>query len=143
MMKKLIILLALLILSQHSIHAGGEGLKYVEIFDPKQDMVVKEVQLSPEIYKKVTGWVKNINGIYGKIDPVTDDGYAIKLPIEPAIEVKYEYLNTLVNEVYIIIPEKDLPFFMIFENQNKLSCFPFNGDIEALSKLLDFKLKNK
>lgn len=83
-----------------------------------------------------------MNGIYGKNDPVTQDGYAIKIPLDPAVKVQGKWLNALINEVYIIIPENDPPFFMIFQNENKLSCFSFNGNIDTLSKVLDFNLPN-
>jgi len=128
-------------MSSKVIHA--EGFKYVEIFDPKQAKVVKVVQLNTEINNMVSTWIKNIDGIYGKNNPVTEDGYAIKIPLNPSVKVQGKWLNTLVNEVYIILPENDPPFFMIFENKDKLSCFPFKGDVNTFSKILDFNLKVK
>ena len=89
----------------------------------------------------VTDWIKNINSIYGKSNPLTDDGFAVKIPLEHTIEVHGKYLNALINEIYVIIPENDPPFFIIFEDENRLCCFPFNGDIDLLSKSLNFKLK--
>jgi hypothetical protein len=104
---------------------------------------VKVVQLNPEIQSMVTKWITNIDGIYGKLDPTTDDGYAVRVPLDPAVDVHNKCLNAVVGEVYIIIPEKELPFYMIFEDENKLTCFLFNGNIDALSKSLDFKLSSK
>lgn len=133
--------MALLIMLVHPAVIHAEGIKYVEIFDPKQDKVVKVVQVDKDIYNMISVWIKNVDGIYGKNDPVTGDGYAVRIPLDPAIKVQGRYLNALVNEVYIIIPQKDQPFFMIFENKNKLSCFSFTGDIDILSKVLGFNLK--
>jgi hypothetical protein len=65
----------------------------------------------------------------------------IKIPLDTSVKANCKWLNTIVEEVYIIIPKKDPPFFMIFENADKLSCFPFNGDVDALSKALNFDLK--
>ena len=143
MIKKIpvVIFLLIIIMSSKVIHA--EGFKYVEIFDPKQAKVVKVVQLNTEINNMVSTWIKNIDGIYGKNNPVTEDGYAIKIPLNPSVKVQGKWLNTLVNEVYIILPENDPPFFMIFENKDKLSCFPFKGDVNTFSKILDFNLKVK
>lgn len=141
MTKKIPVAIFLFIILLYSTVIYAEGFKYIEIFDPKQDRVVKVVQLNEEIHNMVASWIKNINGIYGKNDPLTDDGYAIKIPLDPAVRVHGKYLNALVNEVYIIIPENDPPFFMIFEDENKLYCFLFNGNIDMLSKSLDFKLK--
>lgn len=121
----------------------AEELKYAEIFDPKQDRVVKVVQLDAKAYDLIAKWIKNINSFYGKIDPATDDGYAVRIPLYPAVNVNNKWLKAYVNEVFIIIPENDPPFFMIFENKNKLTCFPFTGDIDELSRVLNFKLKRK
>ena len=134
------IILYVLFLNPTIIYA--QGSKYVEIFDPKQDKVVKVIHLNAEINNMISGWVKNIDGIYAKNDPITNDGYAIKVPLDPKVTVRGKWLNATVKEVYIIIPETDPPFFMIFENENKLSCFLFDGSIDTLSKILGFKLQN-
>ena len=80
-------------------------------------------------------WVNGIDGVYGKNDPVKDDGYAIK--------IHTKLLNAIIDEVYIIIPKNNPPFFIIFENKDKLTCFPLHEDIDKLSKILDFNLKGK
>lgn len=141
MIKKISTVMVLIIIFQYSTAICAEEFKYVEIFDPTQDKVVKVVQLNPEINNMVSSWISNVEGFYGKIDPITDDGYAIKVPLDSDVKVETECLNTIINEVYIIIPEYQAPFFLVFENEDKVSCFSFNGDIDELSKVLDFKLK--
>jgi hypothetical protein len=133
------IAIAFIVILLHSITLKADSIKYVEIFDPKQDKVVKVVQTNQQIQDMITDWITNIDGIY-KNDPATDDGYVVKIPLDPIVNVKGRTLNALVNEVYILIPEKEPPCYLIFENENKLTSFPFNGDIERLSKTLEFKL---
>jgi len=141
MKKKILAIIFLFIILLHSIVVFAEEFKYVEIFDPKQEKVVKVVELNSEIHNTVTKWIKDVDAIYGKSNPLTDDGYAIRVPLYPAVKVHGKWLNTVVNDVYIIIPEHDTPFFMILDSENKLLCFPFKGDVNALSKMLNFKLK--
>lgn len=141
MTKKATVIIFLFIMIMHSLVINAGQFSYVEIFDPKQDKVVKVVQVNTEIHKIVAGLIKSVDGIYGKNDPLTDDGYAIKIPLSPAVKVQGEWLNTLVHEVYVIIPEKQPPFFMVFENEDKVMCFSFEGNINELSRVLDFKLK--
>jgi len=124
-----------------SVVISAEGFNFAEIFDPKQDKVVKVVQVNTKIHNMVGSWIKNVDDIYGKNDPLTDDGYAIRIPVYPSIKVSGKWVKTFVHEVYVIIPESEPPFFMIFENENRLLCFPFKGDIDELSKVLDFKIK--
>jgi hypothetical protein len=143
MLKKITIVLLLFIVFMTPKVVRADGFTYAEIFDPKQDKVVKVVQLNTKIYNTVLTLINNIDGIYGKNDPVTEDGYAIRIPLDPAIKVTSKWLNALVSEVYLIIPENNPPFLMIYEDKNKLSCFPFNGDMNDLSEILGFNLKNR
>jgi len=140
MIKKLLVPLCFFVILMHSIYVNAEDFKYIEIFDPKQDTVVKVVQSNSQIQDMITSWITNIEGLY-KNDPATDDGYVVKIPLNPFVKVKCKSLNTLVSEVYILIPENNPPCYLIFEDENKLSSFPFNGDIDRLSNILDFKLK--
>ena len=142
MNRKLVVILSFFFIFLNSILVNAKDFKYIEIFDPKQDRVVKVIQSNPKIQDMITSWITNIEGLY-KNDPITDDGYAIKIPLDPIIKVNCKSLNALVSEVYILIPENDPPFYLIFEDENKLLSFPFNGNIDKLSKILGFKLNNK
>lgn len=138
MMKKII--LVVLVLFFIPSHTFAKEYEYVQIFDPKQDKVVKLVQLTPEIKDLATSYIESIDDIYGKNDPIPSDGYAIKIPVDPAIKAEKKCLNALIKEVYVIIPETEPPFIMVFEDENKLACFPFRGDIKKLSEILNFNL---
>ena len=139
MIRKLLVILTLFVICLHSTCVNAEGFKYIEIFDPKQDKVVKVVQSNSQIQELITSWITNLEGLY-KNDPATDDGYVVRIPLAPIVKVKGDSLNALVSEVYILIPENEPPCYLIFEDENKLLSFPFNGDIDKLSKILDFKL---
>ncbi|MGN9165708.1 hypothetical protein ACTNDY_10590 [Tissierellaceae bacterium HCP3S3_D8] len=119
----------------------AEEYQYIEIFDPKQDKVIKVIKTDKEINNMVADWIDQIDGIYTKINPIEDDGYAIRFPLDPAIQVENKWLNTIVEELYLIVPEKNPPFFIIFETENKPVCFLFTGDISKLSDVLEFNLK--
>ncbi|MDU5083534.1 hypothetical protein ACF3M2_16495 [Tissierella carlieri] len=141
MIKKFLTTVFLVIILFHLQVIHAEEYEYIEIFDPKQNKVIKTVQTNEEINNMVIGWINKIDGIYAKFDPVKDDGYAIRFPLVPAIQLQNKLLNTIVKEVYLIIPKNDPPFFMVFETEDRLICFPFTGEINTLSNVLDFKLK--
>lgn len=140
MFKRLSVILFFFFISINSLHVNAQGFKYIEIFDPKQDKVVKVVQSNPQIQSMITSWITNIEGLY-KNDPITDDGYVVKIALDPLVKVNCKSLNALVSEVYILIPENEPPCYLIFEDENRLLSLVFNGDIDMLSKVLDFKLK--
>jgi hypothetical protein len=142
MTKKVLAMLILLIIFLPSIPISAKGSPCAEIFDPKQNMVVKSVQVDSEIYDMVKSWVKSIDNFCGKISPVAVEGYKVRIPLVPPIKVNKQSLNAEVSEVYIIVPQDKPPFFMIFEDKNKPSYFKFYGNIDSLSKALDFKLRN-
>ncbi len=141
MIKKTLTTVVLFIILFYPQISLAEEYKHIEIFDPKQDKVVKMVQINKKINNMVVGWINTIDGIYAKIYPVEDNGYVIKFPLDPAIQVQNKWLSGIVKEVYLIIPENNPSFFIVFQTENKLVCFPFNGEIAELSNLLDFKLK--
>lgn len=138
MLKK--ITLVIIIILSISTNILAKEYKYVQIFDPKQDKVVQLIQLTSEIQSLVASYLEDIDTIYSMNDPIPKDGYAIKIPLDPTVKVQKKCLNALIKEIYIIIPEKEPPFIMLFEKENKLLCFPFRGDIKKLSKTLNFNL---
>lgn len=142
MTRKFIVLLLICVIFPYVLCVDAQN-SYAEIFDPKQNKVVKAVQMNPEIHAMVSGWIANIDGIYSRLNPVTDDGYAVKIPLEPAVDVHSKWISAAVSEVYIIIPEADPPFYLIFDDGKKATCYPFNGDVNMLSKALGFKLSAK
>lgn len=141
MTKKILAVLILLIILIPSIPISAKGSSCIEIFDLKQNCVVKSVQVNSEIHDMVAGWVQNIDNYYGKISPVAAEGYRVRIPLDPPVKVNKKSLNGLVNEVYIIVPQNKPPFFIIYEDKNKPSYFRFHGNIDNLSNGLDFKLK--
>ena len=82
MIKKLLVVLSFFVIFLHSTWVNAKDFKYIEIFDPKQDKVVKVIQSNPQIQDMITSWITNIEGLY-KNDPTTDDGYAIKNSFRP------------------------------------------------------------
>lgn len=143
MSKKIVLLVTFFFIFFHSTFAYAQEAKNIEIFDPKQDKVVKVVKSNLKIQNMVTEWITNIQGMCSKVDPVTNDGYAVKIPLDPAVKVTGKYLNSTVNEVFVIVPENEPPFLLIFEKENKLSCFLFKGSIDMLSNSLGFNLRKR
>ena len=64
MFKKAFFVIAFFVIFLHSIALKADTFKYVEIFDPKQDKVVKVVQTNQQIQAMITDWITNIDGLY-------------------------------------------------------------------------------
>lgn len=143
MTKKVLAILIILTILLPSITVYAMGSPCADIIDSKQNLVVKSVQMNSEINNMVSSWVNSIDNFCGKISPITVEGYKVRIPLDPPVEVNKKSLTAKVSEVYIIVPQNKSPFFIIFEDKNKPSYFKFHGNIDNLSKALDFNLKNK
>lgn len=141
MIKKVLTILVLFIILLHPQIQHAESFQHIEIFDPIQNKVVKVIQWNKDINDMVVGWINGIDGLYSEVDPIKDDGYAIKFPLDPSIQIQNQWLKTTVKQVYLIIPENNPPFFLVFETEDKLMLFPFKDDVSELSNVLDFKLR--
>jgi hypothetical protein len=140
MFKKAVLFLAIVFLASINIHA--QDYTDVEIFDITQGKVVKVVKSNSAIQKEVISYVKNINGIYTKFNPIPENGHAVRVPLNPSLKVKNKWTDTLVHEVIIVFPkgQNSSTFLMFFEDDNKLMCFNFEGDTRKLWELLDYKI---
>ena len=138
MLKKTAIILIILFFT--SINVYGSGIRDIEIFDITKGKVIKVTDSKPKIQKIAIGYLHEISGVYGKFNPIPDNGYAIRIPLESSVKVESKWLNVTVDEVIIIFPEGEPPFLMLTDNENRLFCFNFKGDTKKLLKSLAFKI---
>lgn len=141
MNKRLSLLLILFVLILYPQISHGNSENYIEIFDPHENKVIKKVELTKEINDMVINWIKEINEIHPSINPIKDNGYAIKFPFEAPVEVKNKWMNARVEEVYLVVPKEEAAFFVIFERENRPLFFLFPGEVDKLSEALDFQLR--
>lgn len=137
MIKRAVVTFIIILLS--SININAEEYRHIEIFSINEDKVVKVVQSTSEIQKLAVNYLQEIDGVYGKFNPIPNNGYAIKIPLEPSVKIHGKWLNTFVDEIIIMFPQNERPFLMVFEKENNLVCFTFKGDTNTLYKYLDFK----
>lgn len=141
MNKKLFFILILSILILYPQISHGKSEKYIEIFDPHKNKVIKKVELNEEINDMVIKWIKEIDEIHPSINPIKDNGYAIKFPFESPVKVKNKWMDARVEEVYLVVPKEEAAFFVIFERENRPLFFLFPGEVDKLSEALDFQLR--
>jgi hypothetical protein len=134
-LKKLIIIIVFISLS--SVKVKSEELNYIEVFSIDEEKVVKTLPKNPEMQALVSNYIKSIDGIYGRFNPIPSHGYAVKVPLFPPVEAKSRFSTEVVDTVFIMLPKDDIPFLMIFENDNNLLCFTFKGDTDALIRYLN------
>lgn len=135
MIKRTAVILVIILLISTNVYA--DGYRNIEIFSINQGKIIKELQSTSQVQNLAINYIEGIEGIYSKFDPIPKSGYAIKIPLEPS--VKIQELNTFVDQIIIMFPEKEAPFLIIFENETRMVCFAFKGNTNLLLKSLEFE----
>lgn len=140
MVKKVLLILIIMIL--FPINVCAKDYNNIEIYDIKRDRLIKVVESNSEIENLVINYLQGIDGIYAKLNPIPMEGYAIKISLDSPLILQNQWINTIVEEAIIVLPKEKEPkaFFIIFEQENKLMCFTFKGDVEVLLEKLQFKV---
>jgi hypothetical protein len=114
----------------HAAHATH--LSNIEIFDVKNERVIKLVANSKEIQGEIQQCLKAVKGITKRLIPITKDSKIIKIPIQPSIMVNNQWMNTLIDEVKLILPTNAPPLLMLFDDENRPYFFEFDYDVRTL-----------
>lgn len=111
----------------------------IELLDIEQNKIIT-IQAKPEIQVEAEKIIKEINGVVKKLNPIPNKGYMVKIPLTPPLRIENKWVNALIVEVIIIIPEDEKPYLLLFDEENKPYFFTFNTDIDALLKTIEFPL---
>jgi len=113
----------------------------IEIFDINKGEVVKRVELNPYVQKEAEKLLKGITGMYVKVKAFPDKGYIIKIPLKPSVIVKSQWLNDIVEKVFVIFPEKEAPYLLILDENERPLFYNFEGSTDSLLENLNFQLE--
>lgn len=119
----------------------AQANKQIEIFDIKKGKVIMSVQSNTDSHQEVKKFLEGITGVYVKFNPIPNKGFIIRVPLEPNIVVKNQWLNDLVDEVTIIFTDQEDPYLMVFNDENRPFFFTFEGDTANFLRLINFKPK--
>lgn len=109
----------------------------IELLDIEKNKIIT-IPTNPKIQLETKKIIKEIDNIVTKFNPIPDKGYIIKIPLTPSFQLENKWMNTLINEVFIIIPENEKPYLLIIDNENKPHFFTIKKEMDALLKTLDF-----
>lgn len=115
-----------------------ESINEIQIFDIRKGRVVKKLKTSPPIQEQAEQIIGSITGLYAKVQPFPDKGYIVRVPVNPALKVRNQYINATIDRIYIIFTEKEPPFVLILDSSEKPFVYNFSWKTDELKKLLDF-----
>ncbi|TQR15270.1 hypothetical protein [Psychrobacillus vulpis] len=118
---------------------SAQSITNIEILDIEENMIIT-IPTNPKIQLEATKIIKEIDSVVKKLNPIPDKGYMFKIPLTPSLRLENKWVNALIGEVIIIIPEDEKPYLLIFDDENKPYFFTFKTEIDTLLKTLDFSL---
>ncbi|MBS4208662.1 hypothetical protein [Bacillus sp. FJAT-50079] len=129
MIKKIVFCFMILFLSSTVATAQSNQ---VEIFNINNGKIEKNVPLNEDIQQEAGNLINGITDVYRRMEPIPNKGMMIKVPLQPAVLVENSLFHDLVDEVIIIIPPKEDPYLMMFDNENKPHFFTFKGKVDPI-----------
>lgn len=103
---------------------SAQSIANIELLDIEKNKIIKTTPTNPKIQLEAKKIIKEIDNILKKINPIPDKGYMVKIPIEPSFQLENKWVNALIDEVIIIIPEDEKPYLLIFDDENKSYFLP-------------------
>lgn len=117
----------------YAVHAN------VEIFDVKQGSVIRQLESSPDIQREAKKFLEEIDGMYVKVKAFPEEGYIVRIPLEPPANIQNEWLNALVNEVFVIFPgDENAPYLLVLDGKGRPYFYTFHGKVDTLLEKLNF-----
>ncbi|MED3727233.1 hypothetical protein HPB58_19030 [Priestia filamentosa] len=110
--------------------------KNVEVFDLTQSKVVKITPTNKVLQKEAEKSIRSITLLSKKVSPLPRKGALVRIPLDPAVSIKNEWMDDLVDEVIIIFGEREKPLLMVFTDENRTLFFEFNYNPEEIRTLL-------
>lgn len=119
---------------------NAQDNKSIEIMDIVKNEIIKTTPTDSSIQLETEKIIKEIDGVVKAFKPIPDKGYMIKIPLEPSYQLENKWINALIDEVIIIIPETEKPFLFTFDDENNSYFFTFQIKIDKLLKTLGFPI---
>ncbi|MBB2483406.1 hypothetical protein H5P36_24950 [Bacillus sp. APMAM] len=137
MIKKLFFSFLLLFLM--TTNASAQTNKQIEIFDIGKERVVKKVHMTADIQEDVKRFLERTTSVYPKVKPIPSRGFMIKVPLDPAVEIRNQWLHGRLNQVILVFPPKERPFYLVMDEKNRTHLFLFEGETNTLLRKLNYK----
>ncbi|MGE7925400.1 hypothetical protein ACQKND_19760 [Viridibacillus arvi] len=118
---------------------SAQSTTNIELLDIQKNKIIT-IPTNPEIQLETKKIIEGIDNIVKKIKPIPDKGYIVKIPLTPSLQIENKWLNTLIDEVIIIIPEDEKPYLLIFDDESKPHFFTIKTEIDTLLKTLNISL---
>lgn len=125
-------------------YLSDSSRKDVEIFDISGGRVIKRILINPAIKGEAEAALESITGMYAKVNAFPAKGYVIRVPVEPSLSVRNQWLEgcgiNTVDEAFVIFAEEESPYLLVLDRQDRPLFFNFSSTTEELLDILQRSL---
>jgi len=116
-----------------------ESSDEIQIFDISKGKVVKKLKTTDAVQKQAEQIINSITGLYAKVQPFPEKGYIVRIPVNPALKVRNQFINATIDKIYVIFTKEEPPFVLILDSSDKPFVYNFDCRIDELVRYLDFR----
>jgi len=125
MRKKLLLFLALVMFLPFQ-YASAAALADIEVFDITKGEVVQRIPNNAEMQEEIIKCLESITGLAKPLGYKPAQGKMIRLPLEKSLQIKNQWVDLEVYEVFmILLPTKD-PFLILYDESRNPYLVNFN-----------------
>ncbi|PFK30539.1 hypothetical protein COI93_22140 [Bacillus cereus] len=113
--------------------------KQIEVFDCQKEIVIQKQSLDAAIQKEAVQYAKSITGAFKNLNVVPKNGYMVKIPLSKPVVITNQWIHTTIDEVLVLLPLREKPYIMIYDDENNPHFYYVQGHPERLLKYLKVK----
>lgn len=111
---------------------------FIEVFDIAKGEVILKAESNESIQKEARNFLDSISGMVVKVKAFPEKGRIIKIPLGTSVYIENQYLNSLVNEIFLILPEQGRPYLMVLDYKGRPEFFNFETNPEKFLSLIQY-----
>lgn len=121
------------------VYSAAAPAKNVEIFNVSKREVTDTLIPNEKIQIEAEKMIKQITGVYKKLDPLPKTGYMVKIPLEPNVPVNNQWIHGYLDEVIVIIPDRQSSHILVFDDENNPHFFTYKNEQQPPMDLFNLK----
>ncbi|WP_078392584.1 hypothetical protein [Shouchella patagoniensis] len=138
MMRKLLIIIALIVGVSQPLTNVAFAVAPVEVFDLKKEKVTEFIPSSAAVEKEAKKLIDSADSLVTKIDPIPKSGFMVKVPFSSPVSVNNQWVKTNLNQAIFIFPVDEKPYVMLVNEEEQAIFVYFSAGPQSLFNALHF-----
>jgi hypothetical protein len=113
----------------------------IKVLDIETSTIIREIQNSEEVDKEVETAIRSIKRVTVQANPVSKQGYLLKIPLTKSLKVKNKWFEDIVSEVLLLYnpASKNQGKIILYNDENTPVFFDIEYDYSNLFEKLNLE----